>query len=160
MENLHCILLVVLAIIIILFLWWLFSRPQPQQYTNFTITLSPSQVEPTVAPTPVASGVGGAGLTQDNKQLNYAFELRNITGQPTVELHQSGAGTNGPLVKSLNVENISDNTWISRGTWTASDIQPLTPELVQQLRNNNIYVVANTVDYPNGELRGQLIKSQ
>lgn len=77
-------------------------------------------------------------------------EVRNISEVTAAHVHVGVAGTNGPPVFTLRKSN--EGTWVgcSEGSeWTQDRIEG-NPE--------RFYVNLHTADYPNGAIRGQLMR--
>lgn len=70
------------------------------------------------------------------------------------ELHLGPPGQNGPLLMSLgtgvNFTNIDQNSSLH-----LRDV-PIPQNIMTQVRLGNVYAVVRTVEYPNGEIRGQI----
>lgn len=69
--------------------------------------------------------------------------------------HQAAPGSDGLVVRTITFEG---NT--ASGTWTATDAQPLTAELITALLLGEIYINIHTAQYPAGEIRGQIRPGQ
>ncbi|MCB9068050.1 MAG: choice-of-anchor J domain-containing protein [Calditrichae bacterium] len=112
------------------------------------------------APTPVAtvgSGTGKFVLNGDQTVLSYEIAVRHLSGEITAaHFHNAPAGQNGGVVKTIySGTPISGGSTFS-GEWTSSDGEALTPELVSELLNGNIYVNIHSTLHGSGEIRGQL----
>lgn len=89
---------------------------------------------------------------EDNfDQVCWAItEVRNIGPVTAAHIHVGAAGTNGPPVFTLRKSN--EGSWVgcSEGAeWTQDRIEN-NPE--------RFYVNIHTADYPNGAIRGQLMR--
>src|SRR5262249_60115340 len=65
------------------------------------------------------------------------------------------AGVNGPIVRNILPDFISGTTGMT--LWRADDAEPLTPALVADLLQGNLYVNLHTAAFGGGEIRGQLV---
>lgn len=98
-------------------------------------------------------GSGSARITiEDNfNQVCWnVSDVRNIGEVTAAHIHVGARGTNGPPVFTLTKSN--ECTWrgCSEGAEWKQDRIEGNPE--------NFYVNLHTADYPNGAIRGQLIK--
>ena len=75
------------------------------------------------------------------------IETSNIDGTKA-HIHQGPAGTNGPVLVTL--EKISPSQWIVRAGTT------LTPAQYQSFKAGELYVNVHSTAHPNGEIRLQL----
>ena len=117
--------------------------------------LDQAQEVPVPVIVPGASGLGF--FTLSDSGLAYNITARDLSG-PVVaaHFHNEAPGVAGPIVRDLAFVPGAPNTATATGTWTAGDAQPLTPALVQELRNGRIYVNVHTALNPTGEIRGQV----
>nr|QBK93597.1 MAG: CHRD chordin domain protein [Pithovirus LCPAC404] len=140
--------IIIIVIVVLLIVWWLYSLG-----CKFVATINGSQVVPPIDT--YASGSGIFQLSSNQSSLNYDITTQGLVlSQITGAFVQRGAvGNNGPIVKVLDRQGIN-----MRGNWTSDEIQPLTPELVDDLENELLYVNITTVGFPNGQIRGQLFR--
>ena len=112
------------------------------------------------APTPVESNATGTGffeLTDAGLRFNITADVASLSGPITAaHFHNASFGEAGGVVRTLT-EDFNGNT--ASGTWTSADSEPLTAELLDELRAGNIYVNIHTDQNPDGEIRGQLVPS-
>ena len=67
--------------------------------------------------------------------------------------HQAPLGQDGMVVRGIG-DDFTGNT--ASGLWTASDAEPLTDDLIQDLLAGNLYLNLHTAAHPPGEIRGQV----
>lgn len=105
-----------------------------------------------------ASGGGMFILNETQDSLFFWIRICELTCPFTAaHFHNGAAGVNGPVVKTLTPLFVQEGeSYVAQGVWTSSDAEPLTPALVAELLNGNIYVNAHTTGFPTGEIRGQL----
>lgn len=120
----------------------------------FPVYLSSDQEIP-----PVNLGATGSALVRigpGQSEISVDGYVNNLSGEITAaHIHKGNSNENGDVVKTLIVEN---NRF--RITWRRNDAtQPLTTDLLNDLRNGSLYVNVHTSAHPNGELRGQIMTS-
>lgn len=115
---------------------------------SFTTMLNGANEVPLVVTT--ATGTGSFTLTSAG--LQYDITLRNLSGSTITgaHFHRGDTGVNGPVI-----ENLSFNTTTLRAMGTWAD---LTAEERSLLLAGDVYVNVHTNAYPNGEIRGQLVR--
>jgi hypothetical protein len=128
----------------------------PEQY--------PSSV-PNVSP---ARGMAVFKLSDDRMSLHYSLTVANLHDTLQAHIHVAPPGVNGPVVAFLYPSGpppvlipgrFSGN--LMSGTITAEDLRgPLAgmslDALLAAIRDGNAYVNAHTVQFPGGEIRGQI----
>ncbi|RMG63591.1 MAG: CHRD domain-containing protein [Calditrichaeota bacterium] len=99
-------------------------------------------------------GSGYFVLSQDSSELYYQIVVSNLVGNLTAaHFHNGAMGLTGPVVKPITF--VGDT---AQGVWSSLDPDyPLTPALLQELLNGNIYVNVLTDSFPAGEIRGQVL---
>ncbi|GEM_PF-1170448 len=143
----------------------LFGKPGVQ--TNYTIVknltgtdyfeqtakITSSAITPALIPDPHSTGNGRFVLNDAKTQIKYDIEILNITGSPISASVKLGTKQSvGVVVKDLTITN-----GIISGYWTSSDnSQPLSDSLVKEFIGGNLFIVINTLNYPQGEIRGQI----
>ncbi len=103
-------------------------------------------------------------LSLDKLSLKFKLDLFDIEDVVVAHLHLGSKGTNGPVVAFLfgPITNpVSIECATLTGMITQDDlIGPLAGQtlgnLVNEIISGNIYINVHTVQYPNGEIRGQL----
>jgi len=107
-------------------------------------------------PPVVTLGRGAASFTLIPPGLIFKITINNLTS-PAIAAHFHNApfGSNGPVVKTINLTQGENNTYT--GIWRVFGSEALTPQLISELIRGNIYVNFHTPLYPNGEIRGQVV---
>jgi CHRD domain len=130
------------------------SRPQtlraqgetPQPLT-FLVLATGSQETPSVDSPGVASG--RLTMSADRKQLSFDLMIADLKGKLTgIHLHRGRAGQDGPVVYSLP-EPVEDE---ARGQ------VEFNPADEADLLTQGFYLDLHTDLFPNGELRGQVVR--
>ncbi|QDV34855.1 DUF4394 domain-containing protein [Tautonia plasticadhaerens] len=132
----------------------------PQSYR--AVLDGAQEVPPTSSP---ATGIGTFVLNAAGTELTFTVTYEGLVGQllGAIGAHfhaPATPGENAPIVRpltpaELNGSTVPDGTF--SGVWTSTDAQPLTPELVEDLRNGLVYFNIHTTDFPAGEIRGQIL---
>jgi hypothetical protein len=114
----------------------------------FKVTMNSSQQVPTLSA--VAKGTGWAVLDSTGTTLNYQFTMSGLTGNPTsAHIHTGAAGANGAIVHTFTpIDSTMQGQMIS-----------LTETNVANLIKDGLYFNIHTAANPNGELRGQIMRS-
>jgi hypothetical protein len=112
-----------------------------------------------------ASGIAMFKDSQDN--IWYMINVTNIDNITAAHLHSGNFGENGPVLASLvnsdtPTENVSET--LAQGNLTANMLEgPLLgkqlSDLVLEMQNNATYINIHTADYPDGEIRGQIMSA-
>jgi hypothetical protein len=142
------------------------------------MTASTSQAQASTTEVSTAgSGTGIFSVTADNQLINYEVTAQNLSSAVTAaHLHCAPLGQSGQIIvplmntsSSSPQENQGTNSVTFSGSILASDILPAaiscnpniktTAQLVQAMREGEIYVNVHTVNFPMGEIRGQLLLS-
>lgn len=98
-----------------------------------------------IVPT-AATGTGVFVLTSTG--LEYDIQFQNLGSSFTAaHFHRGAAGVNGPVMREITFSGTS-----AVGTWTN-----LTNEERNAILNGEVYVNIHSANYPNGEIRGQLV---
>ncbi|MDM7915562.1 MAG: CHRD domain-containing protein [Candidatus Eisenbacteria bacterium] len=103
-----------------------------------------------VVPPNNSGGIGYAFLSMNdtNDLLTFTLNYQGMDGQVTgAEIRRGGVGQNGDLVLRLSDQGFP-NGYQGNLPWNAND--------VNDLNNGNLYIVFNTDQYPDGEIRGQI----
>ncbi|MFC5468853.1 CHRD domain-containing protein [Cohnella suwonensis] len=114
----------------------------------------------------VASGDAVFRLSQDGSRLFFRLVVRNIARVTQAHIHLGRKGQNGPVVAFLfgpSKFGISVRRGVVRGSLTSNDlVGPLAgmrlSDLINEMRNCNTYANVHTIQNPNGEIRGQILK--
>ncbi len=114
--------------------------------TPFAISLSSNQSVPPDYTS--GTGTGWAVLDTTGTTVTYDITVASLSSMLTAaHFHIGTAGENGIIAQGLTY---SDST--ASGEWS-----PVPDSLLTNLLNGGIYANFHTVDYPKGEIRGQLM---
>ncbi len=110
---------------------------------------------------PISATGGGTGvfvLDQTRTELNYWVTYRGLTGAltPGGQIHTGAIGTNGSVVRSIAIAGTPPSATL-KGSWKATDSQPLTAALVDSMIAGKMYLNFQTAVHVGGEIRGQLV---
>ncbi len=120
-----------------------------------------------VATTPVvtnATGQVNLKLSADGTKLYYKLIVANIESVRFAHLHLGAAGSNGPVLVDLFMPAtpvVSPQGVLAEGVITAASLKgswagkPLS-DLVAAIEAGNVYANVHSIQYPGGELRGQV----
>jgi Cu/Zn superoxide dismutase len=90
--------------------------------------------------------------------IPFAMTASGLSGAITAShFHNGSAGSNGGVVRTITGE-LTGNT--ARGVWMGSDAEPLTPALIKEYLDGNLYVNVHTMANAAGEIRGQVLAGQ
>lgn len=118
-----------------------------------------------------ATGQSTFMLSADGTALDYRLIVANIDQVTQSHIHCGPADANGPVAAFLFgfVEGgVTRNGVLATGTVTAADVipvpdSPVCPggvadfdDLLAKIRSGGAYVNVHTVEFPGGEIRGQL----
>ena len=132
-----------------------------------TATLSSAEEVP--ANDSLARGLAVFNLSDDGNSLHYSLSVANLNDTLQAHIHIAPPGVNGPVVAFLYPATPPAQLIPGRfsgilmtGTITAADLRgPLLgmtiDDLMAQIRAGNAYVNAHTVQFPGGEIRGQIV---
>jgi CHRD domain len=140
-----------------------FVLAQVQQ--NFTSNLNGQDVVPPV--NTEATGTSEFTLSSDGKGLNYEVYVTNIEDITLAQIYQGQEGKNGSAITTLiRFKELTPtgpvNGLLAQGVITADELLgPLRgkqiSDLTDLIEDNNAYVEVHTTEYPNGEIRGQIL---
>ncbi len=119
----------------------------PVSGIGFTVSLDGNQVTPTPVTTN-ASGTGWVVLDNNGTEINHSLTVAGLSSNLTAaHFHNAPIGTSGGVVHPIA---FSDST--STGSWTG-----FADNMISELLKNNLYLNVHTVNFPAGEIRGQVI---
>jgi hypothetical protein len=109
-------------------------------------------------------------LSKDGGSLSFRLIAANIVDVTQAHIHCGAADFNGPVVVFLYGfgPTVSPDGVLSEGVITQSNViarpdSPACPggvadfdELIAKMRSGNAYANVHTVDFPGGEIRGQI----
>lgn len=171
MVNPGLIIILVLVVIAILFLFWIISQ-QSSNRSGRKLSTNISSGQEVPSNRSPATGYGNFELSEDGKSLKYHIRYQGLT-TPIISAHfHSGApGVNGPITRTLfdnkqsriinshyNFDTTDGRSGSLSGTWSSTDAQPLNSKNLQELLKGNQYINIHSSRYPDGEIRGQVIK--
>ncbi|TAA73290.1 CHRD domain-containing protein [Planococcus salinarum] len=126
---------------------------------EFNVNLSPDQEVPEV--TSDATGEAYFKVSEDGESIEYTVSANNLNSTLAGHLHSGAAGENGPVELFLfeNAEPTDYNGEIASGTLTADDLvgDMTWEDFAAALLAGEIYANLHTEQYPDGEIRGQLM---
>lgn len=133
---------------------------------TFTTPLSGAEEVPSVDTR--ARGVATFRLSADGSELDYRLIVANIDDVHMAHIHLADAGVNGPVVVWLypdapppqHIEGRTQGV-LATGTITDEDlVGPLAgtslDDLVEAMEAGSTYVNVHTMEFPGGEIRGQV----
>ena len=127
-------------------------RGQIQPIPNAGVyQLDPGNEVPPILPSN-SEGSGDATITVDpqTRTARYVARWCCMTGPATMaHFHRAARGENGAVVHALTM-NPGDS--VVEGVWSG-----LSDQDIADIRSGNIYLNVHTDQYPNGEIRGQVI---
>ncbi len=105
-------------------------------------------------------------LSDDGKRIFFLMALEDIDNVTVAHIHLGKEGENGPVVVTLFgplQKPVSIEEAMFKGTITRQDLEgPLAwrsiSTLYREIRRENTYVNVHTVQYPDGEIRGQIFE--
>lgn len=131
----------------------------PPECVEACVRLSGDQEVPPVK----TSGRGKGHVIVDSEEELVYYDIyvkklsSDIDQDIGVHFHVGERGVNGPVVKNLNIEEGDRKHYRFKGTWRPTDAtQPLTQQDLDDLLSGRIYVNVHTLNYPDGEVRGQV----
>jgi len=120
----------------------------------FFADLDTAQAVPGLSVASSASGTGVVRLSNAGDEAVFDVTVCDLTGPFTAaHFHNAAAGGAGPVVRTITTEFTGNSAY---GVWTASDAEPLTTQLVDELLAGNLYFNVHTAANGPGELRGQV----
>jgi hypothetical protein len=113
-----------------------------------------------------ATGKALFRLSSDFLRLHFFLEINNIRNVTQAHIHLGFPGENGPVVAFLfgpSSFGITEQRGIVEGTLTQDNlIGPLQGrpiiDLVREIQKGNAYANVHTVQNPDGEIRGQIVR--
>lgn len=125
----------------------------------FTAELSGENVLPTVN----TDANGTITIQGNNQSLNYQLALNDISNVTGAHIHFGNDNENGKIVVSLLRSNSPSGLEVETlgGNFTADDVQgPLAglplEQLIGFMGNGSTYVNVHSIEFPLGEIRGQI----
>jgi len=134
------------------------TRPTPSRSDKYVAEMNGAQE------TPANNGksTGRAELTLDGTKLRYEVEVKDLSGPPTAaHIHVGPSGVAGPPVYTFQLKSRDASGEVAEGTidLTKDASSGVSGDSLRTLLNNgNAYINVHTKNFPNGEVRGQVIK--
>jgi hypothetical protein len=130
---------------------------------KFTINLTGSEEVPPVQTNATGTAeISAFDISSDS--VSYGINATNISGPTAAHTHLGKPGENGPIVATFfNYTGPRPiNEVMEGGTITADDLEgPLKGKPLSELAvagaNGSLYINIHTEQYPNGEIRGQIV---
>ncbi len=127
-------------------------RGQAYRYMRegYSIALDGAQQVPPVSTTANGAGIVSVDRGQSNAHIMFVVNADMVEA---AHFHNGVAGTNGPVLFDMT-DLLMDNGVFTY--WKNTDAQPFTTANSVQFRNDSLYLNVHTMDFPNGEVRGQV----
>jgi hypothetical protein len=130
---------------------------------KFTAKLSgKEEVPPNGSP---STGFAWVKITDD--KIRYEVNVTDMDKVNAAHIHLAEAGKNGPVVLTLFKGGPTEqvNGTLGEANVTASNLEgPMkgkdVTDLVTAIKNGTMYVNVHTTDFPDGEIRGQLLDAR
>jgi hypothetical protein len=120
---------------------------KPADGIGFTSSIDGSQENPSVSTN--GSGTGFAIIENNGTQISYRFTIAGLSSALTAShFHNASVGLNGSVVQALDFGTDSTTT----GVWTG-----FSDAILTQFLKTSIYMNVHSVNFPSGEMRGQMI---
>jgi hypothetical protein len=112
-----------------------------------------------------SSGFAWVKITND--EIRYEVNVTDMDKVNAAHIHLADAGKNGPVVLTLFMGGPTEqvNGTVGEANVTASNLEgPMkgkdVTDLVTAIKNGTMYVNVHTTDFPDGEIRGQLLDAR
>lgn len=142
---------------------------QQQQQQKFTAKLMGSEEVPPKSNTK-ATGNAEFLPSANGTMIDYSVNITNIDNVTIAHIHAGKTGENGPILVRLFKSAtpyvfrvIGGSYLLAQGNLTSSDLQGLLDskkisDLVNIMKNGQLYVNVHTDQNTNGEIRGQILR--
>ena len=138
---------------------WPASHGSKLRATVYTVHMNGGQETPANN----TKGTGSATFTLDGTKLNYSIEIKDLSGPATAaHIHVGAMGVAGPPVYTFTVKALASGT-VAQGTIDLTrdaSAGVSSDSLTRLLASGNAYVNVHSKNFPNGEIRGQVVKKQ
>ena len=105
-------------------------------------------------------GVMHVNLVNGDSALDYDIVVGDLTTPVTAShFHLGRAGENGPILVGVPLVRYNDNGKViykATGTWRFVNSETHAGNIINEIRNGNVYFNVHTERYPEGELRAQI----
>jgi len=132
----------------------------PPEAVKASVRLSGDQEVPPVKTS--GKGKGHVVIDPQERAVHYDIYAKKLSSDIDlnigVHFHRGDRGVNGPVLKSLNIDESDDCRYYRfKGKWTPRDTtQPLTQQDLDDLLSGRVYVNVHTEKHSEGEIRGQV----
>lgn len=109
-----------------------------------------------------AYGSGFASINRDETDLHFGFVVGDLTSSTiAAHFHNAAVGVDGlPVFDISNYFSGLTTTDFAVGFLTSADVEPFTSTEADMFENSEMYINVHNVDYPSGEIRGQMNPGQ
>lgn len=127
---------------------------------GYTVNMTGGQSVP--ASTSTGFGTGIVSIDRDEKNAHYIWVAGNLSSLPTTaHFHNNSVGQNGAVIYDLAPTMAASANYASGfGYWKSTDADAFTAADALQFSQNKVYLNVHTVDFPDGEIRGQVLRGQ
>ena len=123
---------------------------------GYTYHLNGAQEVPEVSSN--ASGTGMVSIDRDQTSAHYMMVFDDLTGFSAAHFHNNVSGMNGPVMYNIGVNHSNGGIF---GYWTEDDATtPFTTAMSNKFRKDSVYVNVHTTANPDGEIRGDVKRTQ
>lgn len=123
---------------------------------GYTYHLNGAQEVPEVSSN--ASGTGMVSIDRDQTSAHYMMVFDDLTGFSAAHFHNNVSGMNGPVMYNIGVNHSNGGIF---GYWTEDDpTTPFTTAMSNKFRKDSVYVNVHTAANPDGEIRGDVKRTQ
>ena len=135
-----------------------FAAALPASALTFTATLNGANERPNPLPT-TATGTGTVVLADDEMSIDVSLSWSGLTGGNAILAHIHGpAGPNATAPPLIDLSSFLPPVPNSTGQLTGSPLHfAVTAPQVADLKNGLWYMNVHSNEFPNGEIRGQLV---
>ncbi len=125
---------------------------------GLTMNCTGSQVVSPVVTSAYGSGIVSVGRGDDN--IHYMWVVGGLSSVATgAHFNHNIAGQNGPVIYDMSTLMSAQNGDASAfGYWKSTDSNPFLVSHSKQFQTDSVYLEITNALYPNGELRGQVVK--
>ncbi|MEO5674710.1 MAG: CHRD domain-containing protein [Chitinophagales bacterium] len=135
-------------------------RGQVYRYARegYTFTINGAQENPPTSS--AATGSGFATIDRNQESAHIAAIVNGLTGTVTgAHIHNNVIGQNGAVIFDLTPWLMqSGNSVQLSGWWTDQDATPFNAGVNKKFINDSVYINYHTASFPDGEVRGQIIR--
>jgi len=127
---------------------------------TYTVHLEGEQVVPAVSTSGYGSGMVSVDRSED--RAYYYYVAGNLSSTVTsTQLFTADPGDTGTMIQDISnnafLINQAGTDVLGFGQWSDFDIDPFTDMTASLMSEDDVYLRINTIDFPEGELRGQLL---